>query len=103
MNEFHQVLLQNNNECEPAMGGKKNKDIKTLHGMIAELKGQVSQLSKNVSSGGNQSGSNGGSSKPKHKCFECGSEDHLVKDCPRKQSTGNDRNNNKRPPLEEWH
>ena len=87
-NNFCQALPQNN-KCEPAKGGKKDQDMTTLQGMIAELKRQVRQLSKGVSSGSNPS-SNGDSSKPKHKYFECRSVDQLVKDCSQKQGSGND-------------
>ena len=99
MNNFHQALSQNN-ECGPTMSKKKDCDVTTLQGMIAELKGHISQLSKGFSFIGN-SISNGGSRKSKCNCFECGSEDHLVKDPPRKQATWNGQSNIKKSFLEE--
>ena len=84
MNQFHQTLVQAG-DCEPAKGGKKDPDMSTLLGMMARLEGKMSQLQSNGRSGGNgsgsgSSGSSGGGNK--HKCHNCGSEDHIKKDCP---------------------
>ena len=77
MNNFYQNLVQSN-DYEPAKGGKTDQDISALQGLIAKLQGQVSQISSTAS----KSGSNTSGSSNKRKCFECGSTDHVVKDCP---------------------
>ena len=102
MNTFYQNLVQSN-DYEPARGGKKDQDMATLQGMIAKLQGEVSKLSSSKGNNGNNSSGTTNTGKKKA-CFECGSEDHMVKDCPvkaaKKKSGAN--NNSSKPPLEEW-
>ena len=104
MNNFYQNLVQSD-DYEPAKGGKKDQDVSVLQGLIAKLQGQVSQITSATAKTNNGSTVTGGSSK--RKCFECGSEDHVVKDCPTKaekkqSSTTNGSNNGKRPPIADW-
>lgn len=47
-------------------------------------------------------GAGSGNSGNKHKCFRCGSENHILKDCPEKDQGGGDKKNSKLPPIEEW-
>ncbi len=86
-NKFYQDLVQSD-ECPPAKGGKS--DDERLQAMIAKTVDQ--KLSRNgQTSGGNTNNSNSNS---KRKCFNCGSTDHVVKDCPNKGKNGNNNNNN---------
>ena len=77
----YQDLVQSD-EYPPAKGGKKDQDS-VIQGLIAKTVDQ--KLSKLNLSNGDNSGT-GKSGKGRRKCFECGSTDHVVKDCPKKSS-----------------
>ena len=98
LNNFYQNLVQSN-DYEPAKGGKKDQDVTALQGLIAKLQGQVSKLTTETHKRSERSGTTS-----KRKCFECGSEDHMVKDCPlRAAKQANTNKSDKRLPLAEWH
>ena len=75
---------------------------------MVRLEGRVSQLQNSgtsSSNGGNNGPCDGSGNGRKRKCFECGSEDHVVKDCPVrkwKQGTGSQQQSNNRRDVAEW-
>ena len=98
MSNFYLNLVMNK-DYSPAMGGKQDSDTTTLHGMIAKLTEQVNQLRVNPS---NNNSAGSGGSRFKRKCWTCGSEDHLNRDCPKKTSGTSNGSNNTHPGIEEW-
>lgn len=99
MNNFYQNLVQSD-DYEPAKGGKKDSDASILQGMMAKLASKMDKLQVSHSSG---SGSSSGGSDKKRKCFKCGSEAHIIKDCPEnKGQSDGDKKFSKLPPIEEW-
>lgn len=83
-NLFYQELLQAD-DYPPAKGSKDQDDA--IHGLIAKAIDRKLEMMKP------QAGNNSDPSQQKGKrtCFECGSEEHLVRDCPRKKN-GAERN-----------
>ena len=89
-NAVYQDLVQSE-EYPPAKGGKKDQD-NVIQGLIAKAVDQ--KLSKlNLSNGGN-TGTGNGKGKKKRECYNCGSTEHIAKDCPKK-SDGNSDNKDK--------
>ena len=84
----HQDLVQLG-DCPLAKGGKQDQD-ESIQGLMAKTVDQHLQQWENKNSNGGNSAKNGnGKSNKKRACFNCGSFDHLVKDCPKdKQEEG---------------
>ena len=108
MNDFYQALVQND-DYEPAKGGKKDQDATVLQGMIAKLESKLDKLQVR---GANSSS---GHQEEKRKCYGCGQYGHIKPNCPNKnnnnngngnnQNSNNNNNNGKREfkPIVEWH
>ena len=93
-NTFYQDLVQSK-DYPPALGGRSDQDS-AIQGLIAKTVDQ--KLSKlnlggNGSSGGGGNNQSGGGNNKKRACCECGSTDHLVKDCPKKNKDKKDDGN----------
>ena len=101
MNNFYQNLVQSD-DYEPAKGGKKDTDTSILQGMISRFSSQMDKLQVSKSGGGSSSTGGSGNNGKSRKCFKCGSEDHLLKDCPQKDQQGSQSSGNKLPPIDEW-
>ena len=87
----------------PAKAGPENAMVAQLKAMTAKLNKVEQQLKLKDAAGGDKGkgggspgSDNGGGGKGKRKCFKCGSEDHLAKDCPKPK--GKDPGKQRLPP-----
>ena len=65
--------------------------------LLSKFKALESKLDQALTKQNNNNSSstnNGGRNNGKRKCFNCGSEDHLAKDCPKKKDTNTNKSNN---------
>jgi hypothetical protein len=77
---FYQDLVQAK-DYPPAEGGKEDEDSK-IQGLIAKaFNDNMGKLIRHSKEGNNGGGNGGGSGYQKRKCFRCGSEDHIIKNC----------------------
>ena len=86
-NLMYQDLVQSG-EYPPATGKKDQDD--SIQGLLAKIDKLTKIVNNNgnngkKSGGGSSNNNNNNNNNNKRTCYECGSEDHLVKDCPKKK------------------
>ena len=94
-NAFYQELVQSD-DYPPAKGGKTDQDER-IQAMIAKTADKKFNKLQPTNPGNGTSGTNGSGNGNKRTCYRCGSDQHLIKDCPEppKEGGGNKNNNKK--------